>query len=73
MTSQKLPNILKIITDQQSINEERKMIIEMINASWDLAERLGKHPLKRGCNCISCVNRRKRILEEQKGEWKFVL
>jgi hypothetical protein len=49
------------------------MIIEMINASWDLAERLGKCPLKRGCNCIPCVNRRKRILEEQKGEWKFVL
>ena len=49
------------------------MIIEMINPSWDLAERLGKHPLKSGCNCISCVNRRKRILEEQKGEWKFVL
>jgi len=59
--------------DQQSINEERKMIMEMINASWDLAERLGKHSLKNGCNCISCVNRRKRILEEQKGEWKFVL
>ena len=59
--------------DQQSINEERKMIIEMINASLDLAERLGKHPLKKGCNCISCVNRRKRILEGQKGEWKFVL
>jgi len=49
------------------------MIIEMINASWDLAERLGKHSLKKGCNCISCVNRRKRILEGQKGEWKFVL
>jgi hypothetical protein len=58
---------------QQSINEERKMIIEMINASWDLAERLGKHPLKKGCNCITCVNRRKRILDKQKGEWKFVL
>jgi hypothetical protein len=58
---------------QQSINEERKMIIEMINASWDLAERLGKHPLKKGCTCIFCVNRRKRILEKQKEEWKFVL
>ena len=54
--------------DQQSINEERKKVIEMINAYWDLAERLGKQPLKRGCNCISCVNRRKRILEERKGE-----
>ena len=58
---------------QQSENEKRKMIIEMINASWDLAERLGKHPLKKGCNRITCVNKRKRILDKQKGEWKFVL
>jgi len=58
---------------QQSINEERKMIIEMINASWDLAERLGKHPLKKGCNFITGVNRRKRLLDKQKREWKFVL
>ncbi|MDY6988891.1 MAG: hypothetical protein SWQ30_12645 [Thermodesulfobacteriota bacterium] len=59
--------------DQKAIREERKMILEMIDNSWRLAEQLGEHELKRGCNCISCVNRRKRILEEQEGEWKFRL
>ena len=59
--------------DQEAIKEERKMILEMINASWELAERLGKHPLKSGCNCIACVNRRKRMLDERNVEWKFEL
>ena len=58
---------------QEAIKEERKMILEMINASWELAERLGKHPLKSGCNCIACVNRRKRMLDERNVEWKFEL
>lgn len=58
---------------QQAIKEERKMILEMINASWELAERLGEHPLKSGCNCITCVNRRKQILEQRESEWKFKL
>jgi len=37
----------------------------MIDASWELAQRLGEHPVKPGCTCISCVNKRKRILKEQ--------
>lgn len=58
---------------EQSLREERRMILEMIDASWEQAERLGKHPLKNGCNCISCVNKRKRVLEEREGVWKFNL
>ena len=48
-------------------------VIEMIDASWELAERLGKHPLRKGCNCIECVNKRKRILAPQDREWTFRL
>lgn len=58
---------------QEAIKEEREMILEMINASWELAERLGEHPLKNGCNCITCVARRKRMLDERNVEWKFEL
>ena len=32
-------------TNQKALKEERKMILEMINASWELAESLGKHPV----------------------------
>jgi hypothetical protein len=59
--------------NQLPIQQERKMILEMIDASLELAERLGEHPITTGCNCISCVNRRKRLLEKQEGEWKFKL
>ena len=58
---------------QDAIKEERKMILEMINASWELAERLGEHPLKNGCNCLACVNRRKRMLDKRNVEWKYEL
>ncbi len=59
--------------NQETIKEERRMILEMINASWELAERLGDHPIKNGCNCISCVNTRKRIIDENKKVWKYEL
>jgi phage/plasmid primase-like uncharacterized protein len=59
--------------NQETVKEERRMILEMIHASWELAERLGSHPLKNGCNCIACVNKKKRIIDEQRGEWKFNL
>ncbi len=58
---------------KKSIKEERKMILEMIEASWELSERLGKHELTPGCNCIACVIQRKRILEPQHKEWKHEL
>lgn len=59
--------------DQEILKEERRMILEMINASWDLAEQLGKHPVTAGCNCISCVNRRKRLITEVEEIWKYEL
>jgi len=62
-----------MIKSQQSIKEQRKQIIEMIDASLELAQRLGKHPLKAGCNCIACINERKRILKKQEIKWKFNL
>ncbi|MCG2755726.1 MAG: hypothetical protein L6247_09225 [Desulfobacteraceae bacterium] len=62
-----------MIKNQQYIKEQRKQIMEMIDASWELAQRLGVHPLKAGCNCISCVNKRKRILKKYEMKWKFNL
>jgi hypothetical protein len=59
--------------NQETVKEERRMILEMIQASWELAERLGRHPLKNGCNCIVCVNKRKRIIDDQRGEPVFDL
>ena len=57
--------------NEEAVIEDRKMIFEMIEASWELAERLGKHPLTKGCNCISCVDKRKRVLGERNREWEF--
>jgi hypothetical protein len=58
---------------EQSRKAEQSMIVEMIDASWELAERIGKHALKSGCSCISCVNKRKRLLKRLEQEWKFSL
>ncbi len=52
---------------------ERKQIYEMIDASWDLAAKKGKHPLENGCNCIACVNKRKCLMEPSQKKWKFRL
>jgi hypothetical protein len=45
----------------------------MIDASWELAGRLGEHKLKQGCNCIACVNKRKNMLDVWYKGWKFEL
>jgi hypothetical protein len=60
--------------NQETLKEEqRRMILEMINASWDLAEKLGKHPVTASCNCIACVNGRKRIIDKSVELWEFEL
>lgn len=59
--------------NKDALMEERKMVIEMIDASRELSEHLGKHPHKIGCNCIACVTKRKRLTEEPNDEWKFKL
>jgi hypothetical protein len=56
-----------------SYTAQHRMIVEMINAGFRLAEKLGRHPLTKGCNCIACVNRRKRIFKTPKTDWKFKL
>lgn len=52
---------------------QRRMIIQMIDAGLRLAEKLGEHPLTKGCNCLACVHQRKRILEITGKDWKFKL
>ncbi len=52
---------------------QRRMVIEMINDSFRPAEKHGSHPLTKGCNCICCINKRKRILEKTRRAWKFKL
>jgi len=58
---------------EQTANIQWEMIIEMIDASMELARKLGKHPLAEGCNCIACVNKRKRIVKDSEPEWKYRL
>lgn len=62
--SKKLTN--KIISN-------RRMVFEMIEASMDLAQKKGIHPLTSGCNCIRCVNQRKRILSAPPKPGRFRL
>lgn len=45
----------------------------MIQASMDLSIQKGRHPLEKGCNCISCVNKRKALLRGPEKEWKHRL
>ncbi len=50
---------------------ERMIIFEMIDASFELSRKKGPHPLEKGCNCIACVNKRKRLLEKPARNWKY--
>ncbi len=51
----------------------RPMILQQIDAAIELAEKKGKHPLTRGCNCIHCAQRRKRLLQGPVPAWKYTL
>lgn len=58
----------------EKIDAQRAMIIEMIEASMALAQELGPHELTKGCNCIACVNKRKRFMFGVTPEdWKYRL
>jgi hypothetical protein len=50
-----------------------QMIAEMIEASMALSAEKGLHPLTPGCNCIACVNKRKRILQGPQKPWRYRL
>jgi hypothetical protein len=54
-------------------SNDRRIIFEMIEASIELALKKGVHPLTRGCNCITCVNQRKRILAGPPQPWRYHL
>jgi hypothetical protein len=56
-----------------SLDAKRRMIIETIDAAIELSEKLGRHPLTKGCNCMSCIYQRKRLMEIKEKEWKFKL
>jgi len=58
---------------EQTRKAKQRVIAEMIDASIELAQKLGKHPLTHGCNCIICVNKRKRLLKDSGREWKYKL
>ena len=66
---------MKHYDDKKNCESERNMIFEMIDASIELSEKLGKHPLTTGCNCIVCVNKRKELLNLKNSdrEWEFYL
>ena len=49
-------------TKKQHGLERRRLIMEMINESIRLSVEKGPHPMIPGCNCIACINSRKRIL-----------
>ena len=53
--------------------EAGRMIVEMIDYSMALSVRKGKHALTRGCNCIACVDKRKRILRGESSNWRYRL
>ncbi len=63
------PKEKKIVRQEK----DRQIIFEMINASISLAARKGKHALERGCNCIACVNKRKRYFQNPQKQWKYRL
>jgi hypothetical protein len=50
-----------------------RMILEMIEESMALSVKKGHHPLTQGCNCIACVNKRKRILKGSPQPWRYWL
>jgi len=60
-------------SQNERIRSQRRLIIEMIEASMRLALEKGPHPLTSGCNCIACVNKRKRKLSGPPKPWRHRL
>ncbi len=61
--------------EMERIERDKRFIREMIDASFELAKKKGRHDLEPGCNCISCINKRKRIMENtgDNDEWTYTL
>jgi hypothetical protein len=54
-------------------NADWHLIVEMIEESMALSVKRGPHPLTPGCNCIVCINMRKRILQGPPQPWRYRL
>jgi len=50
-----------------------RLIVEMIEESMAVSVKKGPHPLTPGCNCIACINMRKRILQGPPRPWHYRL
>ena len=57
----------------ERIKEEKRLVVEMIDASWELAEKRGPHSLEKGCNCIACINKRKRLIYDAARFYEYEL
>jgi len=68
-----LENIDKINANKLKADKALKQIVEMIEESIILSEKLGKHPLDGGCSCMACVTQKKRMLEPRVYKSKFLL
>lgn len=60
-------------SQNERIRSQRRLIIEMIEASMQLAMEKGPHPMTPGCSCIACVNKRKRKLSGPPEPWRYRL
>jgi hypothetical protein len=63
--------------DNDSGKERRiadwRLVVEMIEESMALSVKKGPHPQTPGCNCITCINKRKRILNGSPRQWRYQL
>lgn len=70
-------NGLERFMDSQSVEKriraERAMIIEMIEDAMKTSIEKGPHALTQGCNCIVCVIKRKRMLQDPSRPWRYRL
>jgi len=53
--------------------QDWRLIVEMIDEGMSLSLEKGVHPLTPGCNCIACINKRKRILQGSPQPWRYRL
>ena len=60
-------------SEKERRNADWALIVEMIEEGMALALEKGIHPLTPGCNCIACVNKRKRILNGSPQLWRYRL
>lgn len=68
-----MENIDKSNFPKRKTDKAFNQIIELIDASIVLSEKLGKHPFAGDCSCMACITRKKRMLQQRFHESKFSL